>query len=250
MGREIIDSVVNKYGEVVELIDYRGVNRAMVSLPGYNITKTTKYDTYIKGNITTPFSKTVYGVGFLGNDFYGYKGVSKLKEYHDWRNMLKRCYCDKALAVNDTYKNKSVCKEWHNFSTFYKWHKDNYYTIDNEVMCLDKDIVNKNCNMYSPENCVFVPMAINNTFPKCDKARGTLPIGVTWLKKDKIYGVSCRNAGTHEKWLGRYINKYEAFLAYKKEKERHIKYMADVYKDKIPEKLYIALYSYEVDIND
>lgn len=39
-------------------------------------------------------------------------------------------------------------------------------------------------------------------------------------------------------------------MSIKKEKEKYIKEVADQYKNKIPDKLYKALYSYEVDIND
>lgn len=250
MNREIKNSIINKYGEEIKLVEYKNMSNVIVEIPYINKNKKVKYQTYIDGKVTTPYSKTVYNIGYLGIDFYGYDGVSKLKEYKDWRNMLKRCYCEKALKSSYTYEKVRVCDEWHDFSNFYKWHKDNYYTIDSEVICLDKDIINKNSNMYSPDNCVFVPKIINNTFPKCDKARGSLPIGVTWIKPDRIYGSSCRNSGLKEKWLGRFSNKYDAFLAYKNEKERHIKYMADKYKDFIPDRLYDGLYKYNVDIND
>jgi hypothetical protein len=38
----------------------------------------------------------------------------------------------------------------------------------------------------------------------------------------------------------------EAKLIYKQEQEKYIKQIADEYKDKIPKRLYIALYNYEV----
>ena len=42
----------------------------------------------------------------------------------------------------------------------------------------------------------------------------------------------------------------EAFLKYKKVKEDYIKYLADIYKDGLDEKVYSALYAYEVEITD
>ena len=42
----------------------------------------------------------------------------------------------------------------------------------------------------------------------------------------------------------------EAFRAYKQFKEDYIKQVADEYKDKIPQKLYDAMYNYKVDITD
>ena len=42
----------------------------------------------------------------------------------------------------------------------------------------------------------------------------------------------------------------EAFCFYKQQKEKNIKEMADLYKDKIPLQLYKAMYQYEVEISD
>ena len=52
------------------------------------------------------------------------------------------------------------------------------------------------------------------------------------------------------KFIGRYDTIEEAFLNYKQFKENNIKQTADKYKDLIPQKLYEALYKYEVEIND
>ena len=52
------------------------------------------------------------------------------------------------------------------------------------------------------------------------------------------------------KYLGRYNTELEAFEVYKYYKEKNIKVVADYYKKLIPQKLYNALYSYEVEITD
>ena len=91
---------------------------------------------------------------------------------------------------------ESQCEEWHNFSTYYKWRKKNYYEIEGETMHLDKDILHKKTYQYSPENCVFVPQTINSIFEKSDKTkcknRNDLPPGVLWIKPDNIYASTCR----------------------------------------------------------
>ena len=51
-------------------------------------------------------------------------------------------------------------------------------------------------------------------------------------------------------YLGTYNTIEEAFLAYKIFKENYIKQVADEYKDLIPQRLYEAMYKYEVEIND
>ena len=42
----------------------------------------------------------------------------------------------------------------------------------------------------------------------------------------------------------------EAFLEYKKCREKYIKKIADEYKDKIPQKLYDALYNWKIEEDD
>lgn len=54
----------------------------------------------------------------------------------------------------------------------------------------------------------------------------------------------------HIKTFSRYKTKEEAFLVYKQAKEKYIKQVADEYKDKIPKRLYDAMYKYEVEITD
>ena len=50
--------------------------------------------------------------------------------------------------------------------------------------------------------------------------------------------------------LGFYDTPEEAFVASKTFKEQYIKQVADEYRDKIPDKLYKAMYSWEIDIDD
>ena len=51
-------------------------------------------------------------------------------------------------------------------------------------------------------------------------------------------------------YLGSYNTPEEAFNVYKEFKERYIKEVADYYKEQIPQKLYDAMYRYEVEITD
>ena len=76
----------------------------------------------------------------------------------------------------------------------------------------------------------------------------------TSLKNGK-YRVQCHmiNIETGEskkEHLGYYDTQEKAFEVYKQFKENYIKQVADYYKEHIPQKLYHAMYSYEVEIND
>jgi len=51
-------------------------------------------------------------------------------------------------------------------------------------------------------------------------------------------------------YLGTFKTPKEAFDVYKIHKETLIKQIADKYKDQIPQKLYDAMYKYEVEITD
>lgn len=56
--------------------------------------------------------------------------------------------------------------------------------------------------------------------------------------------------GSEREYLGSFQNPNEAFEAYKKAKEAHIKVLANKYKDQIDPRAYDALMRYEVKITD
>lgn len=118
-------------------------------------------------------------------------------------------------------------------------------------MHLDKDILVKGNKIYSPETAIFVPERINELFSKRNKNNNhnkNLPVGVTLTKSNKFRARCNRKNGSVH--LGCFDSKEEAFEAYKQFKEDYIKEVADEYKDKIPKKLYEALYRIEVNIYD
>ena len=244
-----------KRGETIKIVNYNGSNDIDVEFLEYNyIVKHTSYGEFKKGSIKCPYSRTVYNVGYLGEDFYRYKRVNNLKEYQRWRNMLKRCYCESQLATTPEYNLITVYEKWHNFSEYYKWDKEYYYEIPGEKMCLDKDIRNKKTYQYNPENCMFVPHKINVIFEKMNKEkcknRNDLPLGVQWIKQNNIYGASCRVGNNKPIWLGRSHDPMECFRRYKICKENYIKQVADEYKEYLPTYIYDILYSYKIEIND
>lgn len=167
-----------------------------------------------------------------------------------WSSMIQRCYDEKVHNVESTYLGCEVCKEWLNFSSFYSWFKANYYELENEKVQLDKDILIKDNKIYSPSTCCFVPHTINSLFTKCNKNRGFTPIGVSWIKRDRVYRAQCNDGYKNRVGLGDYHDPITAFNAYKIFKEKIIKRMADKYKTFLREDVYLALYNYKVEITD
>lgn len=58
-----------------------------------------------------------------------------------------------------------MCDEWLDDKyNFYEWVRENYYTVKEEQIDLDKDILVKGNKTYSPETCIFTPHSINTYF--------------------------------------------------------------------------------------
>ena len=254
IGRPINNSVgeinYNTKGSRMKIIECINARNIVVIFDNGYKTKTT-YSQFKKGQIKNPYDKTIYNVGYIGEGYY--KLITHKNIYKHWSSMIRRCYADNKNKFNPTYKDCSVCEEWHNFQNFGKWFDENYYTIENETMALDKDILVKGNKTYSPETCVFVPQRINSLFLKRNKSRGKYPIGTTYNKRDKKYESCChmyKNNRYTRHAIGNFDTPTEAFTAYKTFKEQYIKQVANEYKDKIPKKLYDAMYRYEVEITD
>lgn len=261
MGRKTIDRVgeenYNNFGSKMIIINYRKCKDIDVCFPKYNwMAKNVRYDHFKDGKIKCPYEKRYYNKGYLGEGKYKILENGKLtKCYKTWNHMLQRCFDEKCQIKRPTYKGCTVCDEWLNFQVFAEWYYKNYYEIEGEIMHLDKDILVKGNKIYSAENCIFIPERINTLFTKCDKARGKYPIGVSHYKQHNKYSSNCHVYNFKENkskqiHLGYYNTPEEAFKVYKQFKESYIKQIADLYKDKIPKKLYDTMYNYEVEITD
>lgn len=227
--------------------EYRKCSDIDVEFENGYISKNRTYQQFKKGSIKNLYYPNIYNVGYIGFGKYNWKNNKKI--YKVWCHMLERCYDEKYIKKQPTYENCEICKEWHNFQNFAKWYEENYYEVADEKMCLDKDILFKGNKIYSPDTCIFVPNRINILFIKANNLRGEYPIGVSWDKKQKKFTSQCCIMKKYKK-IGRFNTPEEAFKAYKEFKESYIKQVADEYKDKIPEKLYNAMYKWEVEIDD
>lgn len=191
-------------------------------------------------------SELVYGVGINDDDRFCVDENGKYyPAYSAWMHMLRRCYCEEYKTENPTYKDATVCDEWLSYKNFRFWFEDksNGYRDGYE---LEKDIKVHGNKLYSPETCILVPRFINTLFTKSDKTRGNTLIGAFKTKNRKYSSRITKNG--KQVYLGVFDTEKEAFNAYKREKERFIKEVAEDYYSKglLSEKAYNALLSYEV----
>ena len=239
---------VNNNGERMVIIRYGNKKDIDVQFEDGTVVEHREYNDFKNGSIKNPYSPSVYGIGYMGIGNYSSTENGKETKCHKtWTHMLGRCYDPKFQEKHPTYKGCTVDKRWHNYQEYAKWHIENYYEIEGQIMTLDKDILCKGNKVYSAETCIFVPQFINSLFTKSNKIRGEYPIGV-YKQGDKFKAQL--NKGKDNQHLGTFNTAIEAFQAYKQAKETYVKELAEEYKDKIPCKLYEAMVAYEVEIDD
>ena len=244
-AERIGQEITNIYGSKIKIIDYKNNENVKVLFPKYNYETITTWRTFEKGKLKSPYCPSFYGHGFIGEGQYSYK--NNTKAYSMWQGMLRRCYDFKYLEKKPTYEQCEVCEEWHNFQNFAQWFEMNYYEIEDSTMNLDKDILIKNNKVYGPDTCLIVPSEINSLFTKTNAKRGNLPIGVDFHNNKFRASMNIHGKHVH---IGVYDNIEDAFSAYKMRKETYIQEIADEYRYEIPEKLYEAMYNYEVEWED
>ena len=246
-------TVMQNCGEICFIVEYVNSGDITVQFKATGELVKTEYGNFVKGNVKSHFTATVFGVGITGLEPTRDENGEQLDSYICWCNMLKRCYSAKFQEKYPTYIGCRVCDDWLYYPNFKNWYDENYYEINNKKSELDKDVLIKGNKIYSPDTCVFVPQFINKLFTKSQKRRGELPIGVSYYKASKKYRASLsvfKNEKKTFKHLGYFDTVNEAFEVYRRAKEDNIKEIADNYKDEIPAKLYKAMYAYEVEIND
>ena len=133
-------------------------------------------------------------------------------------------------------------------------------TLDKKVgLRKFKDILYKNNTIYSKDTCIFIPERINILFTKNNAKRGNYPIGVYFNKRLGKFIAQVSKLNENKKntkkptHIGVFNTPEEAFLAYKTEKEKYIKEVANYYKEKydnFPIVAYNALCDYKVEITD
>lgn len=191
----------------------------------------------------------VCGIGSYNRGKYrAYSNNENTLEYVTWNSMMNRGASLREKSRNATYRLCSIDERFLDFQWFAEWcNKQIGFGLDGYD--LDKDILFKGNNVYSPETCVFIPRKLNTFLISCKSARGKYPIGVSVSSKSKRFMARCRVDGKRI-YIGTYDTPEEAFSAYKSVKEKEAKRLAVEYAGKVDDRVIKALDNFVITIED
>ncbi len=199
---------------------------------------------FYAGNVKNPNHPKVVGIGFMGQGPYNSSNCRYA--YKKWLAMMHRCYSPGDR--DQSYSSCEVHPEWHNFQNFAKWIK-NQVGYGDANFHLDKDILNADNKLYSPETCRLVPSQINYFLIFRAGDRGPLPLGVGRNKRTGKYSAQISIEGTIVFISQAFMTLEDAMLAYKAAKEAEARRLAEKYKSLIDRDIYNALANYVLDYN-
>ena len=182
------------------------------------------------------YKRTYEGVGYVGGDI-DYESYSFIK----WKNMIQRCYNDKVHQLKPYYIGKNVCIEWQNYQNFKIWFDAHY--IPGIKADLDKDLLCKESNMYSPETCVFMTHFLNTVF---EDRRGIKSNIIQ--NDDGTYSVSM-NVLSKRIDLGVFDSEEEALRGFIDGRADYICNLAEKCKGKVPDYVYEGMLNYKIEID-
>lgn len=229
-----------KEGGECEVIKYNNSYDVEVRFKDSGYVKSFQSSHIVRGLISDPNYPRHLGVGYLGVGKYSYK--EHKEAYIAWRGAIVRGYCNTYKKNRLTYKDCTVCEEWHNFQNYADWHV-NHHSYG-KGYDLDKDLLVKGNKVYSPETCTLLPNYINKLISTNYKKDGGLPIGVTLCTTGK-YKARLNNKDGN-KYLGAFTDLETAAKVYAEEKEVCVRKEAERLKGDIDEKTYLALINWRV----
>lgn len=246
----LIDRHINKNNLNVELVECqinsdcitrsKVILKCLISGVEYSVSSVRSF---FKGTGNVP-SSMYMGVGLvtLGR-FSPRVGRNQTKEHALWTGMLARVYSGRYEA----YLGCEVSDNFKNFQYFAGWCQDQV-GFGIEGYSLDKDILVKGNRAYSEERCVFVPDELNGSMLLQKKHRGKYPIGVQYRANNTNRPYLAFHTKTGHSSCHASVK--EAFQAYKQDKEKYMRSLAEKYKGLVDDRVIYALENYEIDIND
>lgn len=227
---------INNNGSEMKIINVLPDDKIIVQFQDeFACTKEVHWNNFKKGNVMNPYDRKNGGVGYIGEGKYKTKVNGRNTRIHNtWNDMLSRCYSETKRNQYIAYENCDVCEEWHNFQVFAKWYEENYYSIGNGRMHLDKDIIYKENYLYAPERCIFVPQKINMIFMQKPN-KFNLPSGISLTDTNKYH------SSYNGKGLGNYDTLEDAIFIHDEAKRKHIKTIVNEYGTSLPDRVRNAL---------
>jgi len=187
-----------------------------------------EYSNIKKGTTKYPYHRTLFNIGYLGS-----VSIENCKKnaYNHWSSLIRRSYDPKYHEKKPTYKDVTVCEEWHNFQNFAEWFDKNYI----EGYDLDKDLLSGNKKVYSPETCIYIPKHLNSFMTNVRSDNTSGETGVSWSNAANKWAARINFDGKNKN-LGVFVNKHDASDVYKAERRKLCDIMRDRYKNILPKK--------------
>lgn len=191
-------------------------------------------------------TKLVRGQGVYERGTYlSWVDGTKSIEYKLWVDMLARCRPGGVHQQNQpAYVGCMVHPDFIKFQDFAAW-------LQNQIgfgigWALDKDILFQGNKVYGPDTCCFVPVQINSLFTHGRSNKGQYPTGVSFNKQSGRYRAQIHVAGKNL-CIGQYTSPELAYEAYKAAKLNEINRQAEIWKDRIDPRVYLAMKAYRFD---
>ena len=107
---KIGEKIINSYGSEITIIKYNKYNDIIMKFDnGY--VKHGSYKEFKNKSVKSPYCKTVYRIGYIGEGKYKVSINGKLtKPYQYWKSMIRRCYSNTKIDLKKNYVYKD-CTE-------------------------------------------------------------------------------------------------------------------------------------------
>ena len=207
-------------GVPFEIIEKTSKGKVIIKFMDEHKAEMEIYISNIEGaGVRNPYRKTIYGIGVHGVGNHKAKIDGKMTRVYDvWFRIMDRCYNEKSNHKNPSYRNSSVCEEWHNFQNFGDWYVFNYPSIETDfVFNVDKDLLQLGMEykVYSPSTCVFLPPKVNIFLANVQVNNTSGSAGVSKNKRGNYRAYTSEFGTNTQVHLGTYNQKEDAFESYK-----------------------------------
>lgn len=187
------------------------------------------------------WKRTLFGIGYLGcSDSFATRDNYI---YSKWANMMQRCYDEETHKLKPYYASCTAEIEWHNFSNYREWHKEN--AMGNMKVDLDKDILIRGNTVYGSDTCTLVSHFTNTVF---ETTRG-IDTNIAYNNTTGKYDVTMSILGKR-KDVGSFDSEGEARQGFIDYKQDYIRNVAKKCEGKVPNKTYEAMLKWKVEIED